>query len=59
MRQHRGAHILSSLRQLALCLHSREGANHPKTKPRIKHCAQKTALNLSSAIKTINYPPRE
>jgi len=59
MRQHRGAHILSSLRQLALCLHSLRRGNHTKTKLRIKHCTQKTAYNLTGAIKIITHPLRE
>lgn len=59
MRQHRGAHILSSLRQLALCLHSLQGRNNTKTTLRIKHCTQKIAYNLTDAIKIITYPLRE
>jgi predicted transposase YbfD/YdcC len=59
MRQHRGAHILSSLRQLALCLHSLQAAAQPNAKLRIKHRTQLTLFNLAASIRLLNSPPEE
>lgn len=59
MRQHRGAHILSTLRQLALCLHTLEAAAEAKKPQRIKHRAHGTRYNLTPAIRLINSPLRE
>ena len=49
MRQHRGAHILSTLRQSALCIHS---AGHAR-RGCISHRTQRATHSLSSAVARI------
>lgn len=56
MRQHRGAHILSTLRQAALCMHSSENAaSEAGSKHRrcISHRTQRATHHLPSAIAQI------
>lgn len=53
MRQHRGAHILSTLRQASLCIHSSEAAARGARHRRLSHRTQSAASNLPSAIALI------
>jgi len=52
MRSHRRAHILSTLRQLALHLHSLRNLHSPKPRP-MSHLAQSASLNLDQSIKLL------
>ncbi len=56
MRQHRGAHILSSLRQVALYQHSTQKPPKPKVR-RISHRTQYAAYNITEAISMLKRPP--
>jgi len=56
MRQHCGAHILSSLRQVALCQHSTRKPPRPDV-CRISHRTQYAAYNLTHAISMLRHPP--
>jgi hypothetical protein len=56
MRQHRGAHILSTLRQLALYLHTTQEGTEPKARP-ISHRVQIAAYNPGKAIPMLRRPP--
>jgi len=56
MRQHRGAHILSTLRQLALYLHTTQESAIPKARP-ISHRVQIAGYKLGQTIAMLRRPP--